>query len=281
MRTADLSLRVDDLATAAAGVRDVAVKAGGVVQSERINSRGSTPVPTDATRGTRSSSTSPSALPPPRATNRGLLYLSVPSDRLDAVLTQLSELGTVTSRSSSSQDVSSTVADRQSRITTMRAGIDRLRALMDKTTAVDQLATLERELATRQAELASLEARLARLTTSVDMASVEVNLTADGMSGPTAQGDDTGFLAGLRSGWSAFVSGATWVLTGLGMALPFLGLVLVIGLGVLTWWRRHRRNHAAPTEQAASTRQPVPTQQAAHSQPSAGSEPAATHTEAE
>ena len=63
------------------------------------------------------------------------MVLNVPAENLDAVLTQLSTLGTVSYRSSQSQDVTDTYVDTKARIKPMQDGIDRVSALLAKATA--------------------------------------------------------------------------------------------------------------------------------------------------
>ncbi len=103
------------------------------------------------------------------------MVLSVPAKALDDVLTQLSKIGSVSYRSSQSQDVTDSYIDTKARIQPMRDGIDRVRALLAKTTDLQQVITLESELSRRQADLDSLEQRLAKLDAMTTTSDVTVD----------------------------------------------------------------------------------------------------------
>ena len=174
------------------------------------------------------------------------MTLDVPADRLDAALEQLSAIGRVVQRTSSAKDVTSTYVDTESRIATKKASIERVRALMAEATGMSQVVELESQLAQREGELESLQATLATLQRRVSMSSVTVTLSTD----PNAGEDNSGFLAGLRAGWQAFLTWLASCLTALGAVSPFLGALAILGVPVLVWWRR--REHPAPAPPAAA-----------------------------
>ena len=222
VRTASLQVQVDDVEAGAADVRRIAVTAGGMVVSEN-----SSAVPSGSTRGSVD-----------KEGSRSVLALAVPSDSLDRVLDDVGKLGTTVQRSSASRDVTSTYVDTQSRIATMKASLDQLRALLAKTTSIDQVVSLETEASRRQADLDSLQAQLNALDKKVSMSTLTVNL-ATAAQVVAQEEDATGFLGGLRHGWAAFLSTMGGVLTVLGVLLPFLVLVALVG-GPLYVWRRRR-----------------------------------------
>ena len=224
-RTASLSVQVKDVAVAAATVRGIAAGADGFVLSEQMGKDGG-PQPV------------PQADPGSTFGGFGTISLSVPTERLDAVLTQLSRVGTVLSRSTSSQDVTDQYVDTQSRVKTMTASLDRVRALLAKATTIGQVVSLESELTRREADLESLQAQLAALKGSVERSTVTVTLSTPAVV--VAHAADTGFLAGLRQGWHAFQASVTAVLTVLGAVLPFAVLVLLVGWPAWRWLRRRQ-----------------------------------------
>lgn len=141
--------------------------------------------------------------------------------------------------------MTSAYVDTQSRIGTMRASIDRLRALMGQTTGIDQIVRLETELSQRQADLESLEAKLANLDKQVTMSTVVVTLTSAG-AGAVTTPEETGFVAGLRSGWRAFTGFFVGLLTVVGAVLPFLATLALLALPGFIWWRRRPRSGRQP-----------------------------------
>ena len=71
----------------------------------------------------------------------------VPEPKLDVALDSLSQLGTVTSRRVSSQDVTEEAIDVEARIQSLTAERDQLRQLLSKAVAINDVFTVERELA--------------------------------------------------------------------------------------------------------------------------------------
>jgi Domain of unknown function (DUF4349) len=238
VRRAQLSLKVTNVAQAAAKVRAASATAGGMVVSENIGA-----VDPQPETGTER----PGPLP---ATTYGEITVSVPADRLDAFLDNVSRLGTLLSRQSSSQDVKQQYVDTESRLRTMRASVARVRALMARATTINQIVTLEAELSRREADLESLESQLAALKDSIARSPVQVSLTTDAAVVTPAE---TGFLAGLQRGWEAFTASLTVLVTGLGALLPFAVLAALVGIPLVVWLRRRRTASPAPAPGSAST----------------------------
>jgi hypothetical protein len=225
VRSAMLALTVKNIAGAAASVRSVSASHGGIVLSENIGGSGGEIVPLD----------DPSRV---SATTYGEITISVPADRLDKAVEDLSRIGTVIRRESSSQNVHDQYVDTESRIKTMRASVDRVRALMTRATDIAQIVTLEAELSRRQADLEALESQLASLKDSIARSPIRISLTTD--RGVIAEDPGTGFLAGLKGGWKAFTASVVVLLTAIGAVLPFAVVLAVVGLPLWWAWRRRR-----------------------------------------
>ena len=245
-KSASLDLRVKDISAAAARVRSIATGLQAQVLSEQIGRGGpGDPKPLSNT-GEPSSDVGDFS-------GFGTLTLSVPADKLDAALDELAnkDIGTVLQRKTSSQDVTSQYVDTESRLKTMRASVERVRALMAQAKDIGQVLTLESEMSRREADLESLESQLSGLKTSVERSTLAVTLSTPGNEPVT----DTGFLAGLRSGWEAFTASAAGLLTAIGAALPFVVFFAVLGAPFWSWWRRRRANRSAAV---AATAVPAP-----------------------
>ncbi|MGO4342806.1 DUF4349 domain-containing protein [Pedococcus sp. 2YAF34] len=231
-RRASVALQVKDIGQAVARVRAVSAAADGIVLSENIGTvAGDTPVQPSA-RVT--------------ATTYGEITISVPSTKLDAVVADLAQVGTVIRSTSSSEDVGSQIVDTQSRLETMRISVDRVRGYLADAKDLTQTVAMEAELTRREADLEALEAQLASLKGSVARSPVQVSLTTQPDVIVPKKADDTGFLAGLRSGWHAFAGSVTVVLTVVGAVVPFAVLFALVGLPL--WWvvRRRRPAPVAP-----------------------------------
>jgi hypothetical protein len=221
-RRAQLSLKVKNIAQAAAAVRSASAAAGGLVIAENIGGS-SGPTPVEGSRMT--------------ANTYGEITVSVPADRLDSFLDDVSRLGTVISRQSSSEDVKQQYIDTDARLKTMRASVDRVRALMARATDIGQVVALESELARREADLEALESQMAALKDSIARSPVQVSLTTDPSVVKT---DETGFLAGLKRGWTAFTASASVLVTVIGAVLPFAVVAALVAYPLSIWLRRRR-----------------------------------------
>jgi hypothetical protein len=204
-----------------------------------------------------------------------LIVLRVPEPKLDDAITAVTGTpgGKVLSRTSSTQDVTSDIADLTSRIASQRASLDRVRALMSRATSLQDIVTLEAELSRRQADLESLESRLATLSDRADLSTLTVLLRTP-TAKPKPQEPETGFLAGLKSGWRALQASTSVVLTVLGAILPITVVAVLIGWPAVRLARRRAQRRAAARPAASwpyggVPGQPVPGQPVP-GQPSSG-----------
>ena len=210
--TARMSVRVARVAAAADRAVDLAVAAGGVVGEDRR-----------ILDGDKSQAT---------------LVLRVPSDSFMTTLDRLAELGTALTREVQTRDVTEDLIDLDARIATQQASVDRVRALMSRANTIGEIVSLESELARREAELDSLKQRRERLAGLVAFSTITLEL--HGPTAPAPQDEpETGFMAGLRHGWAAFLASVTLMLTVAGWLLPW-ALALGVPLLVLMWLLRRR-----------------------------------------
>ncbi|WP_061961129.1 DUF4349 domain-containing protein [Demequina flava] len=179
------------------------------------------------------------------------LTLRIPSDRLDAVVEDLRELGTVDEFNTSSQDVTREVTDLDAQISTLQASTERIEGLLDQAEDMEDIIALENELDRRRAELESLEARQRALDDQVSMSTIDLSLTTE----PVVIVDDepTNFLSGLETGWNALTGFLSGVLVATGVVLPWLAVGAVIALVVIAVVRSRRSQRTAP----ASAQEPA------------------------
>ena len=112
--------------------------------------------------------------------------MRVPEPKLDVALDSLSELGTVTSRKVSSQDVTEEAIDVEARIQSLTAERDQLRLLLSKADAINDVFTVEREIARVQAEIDSLQRRLDHLHNTSALAELNAEFKKRREPGPVA-----------------------------------------------------------------------------------------------
>ncbi|NUO36250.1 MAG: DUF4349 domain-containing protein [Dermatophilaceae bacterium] len=251
-RSAWLGIKVSDLTGSAARARVIATGAGGEVTSENVVTSID---PTGSSR-TADLRTESGASVPDVGVDEARMVLSVPAKALDQVLTDLSKIGSVSYRSSQSEDVTDSYVDTKARIEPMRDGIDRVRALLSKTTDLQQVITLESELTRRQAELDSLTQRLAQLDQMTTTSDVTLTLWTDSTTPVT--GSDDGIAGGLRTAWDSLLGSVTVILTGLAALLPWLVVLVPLTLVALRYRRRHGVVAAAAVPAAPVAKGPEP-----------------------
>lgn len=202
VRTAQLTVDVDESAAATRQVRTTAIAAGGLVVEEQTGERGA------------------------------WLVLKVPADTLDRVIDDIAAIGHVTARTSQVTDHTDEVVDLDARVASQQASVARVRALLAQATSIGDVVAIESELARREADLDSLTNRLAALRDQVALSTLTVDLRS-----PSALpvGDDdraAGFADGLAAGWSGLVALGTATAAVIGFLLPFLPVLAVLaGLG--------------------------------------------------
>lgn len=223
IRTAKLSVVVDDVAAKAGEAAAYAKAAGGAIAGD------------DRSGSDR--------------TARALLVLKVPPPRMDGLLDQLGGMGTERSRSSTTEDVTEDVADIGARVATMQASIARVRAILARADKIGDVVTVEGELSRRVTELESLQARQRALAGQTTYATVTLTLTAKSTQTEAAPPvDRDGFVGGLQDGWNAFTATVGWLLTVVGAVLPFL--LILVPAGFAARWAL-RRSRPAPTPPVA------------------------------
>ena len=214
IRTAYVSVGVDDVATGVSAIADLTADLEGQLQSQSVQGTGE-----DSSAN---------------------MTVRVPASNLDALLASIDTLGEVTSSSVDAQDVAVEVIDLEARITTLEESIDRLRDLQGQAASVADLVTVESELAARQAELESLTARRDYLMRQVEMSTAYISLTTT-TSGPGVTPD---FLGGLERGWNSLISLAAGLITLGGFLTPYLliaGAITAIVLIIVALSRRDRK----------------------------------------
>jgi hypothetical protein len=239
VRTAQVTVEVKSLPTAAAAVRQIATDLGGIVGSETTGYGAAASQP--ATSGQVPPTSAPN--PTSAVVGEAVIVLRVPEPKLDQALLRLSEVGKELTRTSSAEDVSARLADLESRVATQRRSLERVRALLAQATSLQEIVTIEAELSRREADLESLQAQQRALGDQATLSTVTAILRLpDAQPSPAmpVEEDEAGFVAGLKDGWRALAVSTTVVLTVLGALLPPVVVLLVLGVPLWMLWRRFR-----------------------------------------
>ena len=224
--TADLTLRVKDVSTAATEATTEVTAAGGYVANEQQI--------TAASRG---------------SAGEIMLQLKIPVTSYHPTLTTLTKLGVQISFTEQAQDVTQQVADVSSRVASAEAAIKQLRELLSRAGSIPSLLSVQDEINSQETSLESLLAQQAALAHETSYATVTVTFAGHHVkvvSKPKKV--HRGLAAGLATGWRGLKLVVVWLLTAIGTLLPFAIPVAAIG-GVIYFGRRRlvrRRTTPAP-----------------------------------
>lgn len=168
------------------------------------------------------------------------LTVRVPPGEVQPMIDSLRGIGKVTDVDLSSSDVTKQVADLETRISAKKVAITRLEELLSGAGSMADLLAVEGELTTRQSELEQLLTEQAGIDDLTSMATLEISVYATDQEPVPDDDEVTGFLGGLSAGWDALVTALGVAVTILGVVLPWLVLVALVG-GVALWVARRRR----------------------------------------
>jgi len=242
--TASATVVVDDIAAAAAMISDAAESRDGYVESMSIGTSGQV-IPVDPNSGVVYDSTMPYPYPPDGA----WITVRVPADGLQSLVDQLGGLGEVTASSINRQDVTTVTVDLQARIDAAQASVDRLTLLMSQAGSLADLIAAESALAERQATLESYQQQLKYYDEQVAMSTLTVTLSPD-IEPVTA--DPAGFGDGLAAGWNGLVATLNGIVVAIGFLIPWLLVLLVIGLVAWVVVRLVRSRRSTSTGQSTN-----------------------------
>jgi uncharacterized protein DUF4349 len=247
VRTAEITLEVKNVASAAEAVRTTAVTLGGIVGSEK------TGYPSSSVEGDEQDPGSDSR-------EESTITLRVPEPKMDDALTRIATVGRERHRSSTTEDVTATIADLDSRVETQTRSVARVRDLLARAKSLQDVVLMESELARREADLESVQARQRALADKATLATITVTLRKPGAV--EAEVEEAGFLAGFEDGWTALKASTTGVLTVLGAVLPIAVMLGLFGVPAVLIRRRYQARTATPppaTPAPVGPSDPLPT----------------------
>lgn len=185
------------------------------------------------------------------------LVLRIPSDSFSEVMAQLEKVADLEMSTNTSEDVTTQVIDNKVRIRVERRSIARIQTLLDRARTIRDIVRIESQLTRRQANLNSTLRKQAYLLDQTSLSTITVSLERAKDAGATVQHgrgeiDDTGFAAGLNSGWHELTVAAVIVATVAGVLLPWLVVLLLLApFGWLAARPVVRRRHTTDAEATA------------------------------
>ena len=230
--TAQLTVRADNVGSAAAQAAQIAEGVGGYVSSETASA--DPDHPSEATAS---------------------VQLKIPVASYPTTLGQLaSRLGTQLSLQQQAQDVTQQVADVNSQVTSDEAAIAQLRALLSHAGSVGDLLSVQNQINDEEASLESMQAQQRALSHETTYATVTLTLLGPKAKPLVHRPKAPPTLAGgLGAGWHALRVTVSWTLAFLGAIAPFAAIAAIAGY-VIYRGRRWliRRRPTAPSASGES-----------------------------
>jgi len=186
---------------------------------------------------------------------RAQLTLRLPSKTLSTTLEKIKKLGDVRTVDITTSDVTDQTRDLDARIDALAASIARLQGFMKSAKTVSDLITLETSITERQGNLEAMQGEQRSLEDQVALSTIELYL---GSEADAPVETPSTFWSGLITGWESFVAFISAVLVTLGVLLPWLVFLALIGFGVLFFLRRRARRAPSPSVSPATPVAPEP-----------------------
>lgn len=175
------------------------------------------------------------------------VVLRVPTTQFSAAMDDLEGISKVHSRTIGTEDVTTQVIDVDARVRAQTKSLARIEALLAEATTFRDVVAIESQLTSRQAELESLKAQQAWLADQTSMSTITVYIHELDDQAPAPEKADTGFVAGIKSGWHALGKATVGVATVLGAVLPFALVAGIVGYPLWLLVRRFGRpQHTQP-----------------------------------
>lgn len=194
--------------------------------------------------------------PPETYTDRGreaYISLAIPSDKVDGFVAGLEQIGQVTYRNTTSDDVSDRYMDLESRIAVLRVQQERLKSLLTESAKLEEILALETEIARVTLEIERLTTDLNALASLVDYSTVTVSLSEERIAAGPASQKDTGTR--IQEGFSSVLNGVGVFLENLFVFLViaspvWVPLAVILAVVLLLVRRKNRRLAAANAAKA-------------------------------
>lgn len=190
------------------------------------------------------------------ASRRGEYVVRVPSGKYDQFLSGTGDLGYVTNKNESSEDVGERYYDTEARLKTQRTKQERLLALLEKAETMEDIIALESALSDVEYQIEQYSSELNRYDALVDFATFTISLSEVGRVtqevGETAslgQRMAAGFQASLRGLSQGFQNFLIWLSYNLFLAV-ILAAVAVVAVVVGRRELKKRRNRNGPDNKA-------------------------------
>jgi hypothetical protein len=165
IKTANMSVVVEDVSNAISAITNYAIEKGGFVVTSNVEKYGTVP--------------------------SGYVTVRIPVADFDASITKVGEFGEVTSKTIQGQDVTEEFVDLDAQLKNLRATENQFLEIMKKATKIEDILAVQRELSNVRGQIDSIEGRMKYLQQSADLSTLTVYLSTDPSNLPIFDESDT------------------------------------------------------------------------------------------
>ena len=165
----------------------------------------------------------------------GTVVVRVPASSFNRALSDASKLGKVKSEQIQTQDVTEEYVDLEARIANSEAHVKALLALLAKAKTVDEILQVQQTLTYAQQELEQLKGRMRYLQEHTSFSTLTMSIHETGVKVATTE--DWGVVQALKDALKNFVRAVNAIIRGLGVLIPVLIVLAIIGYIVYRIWR--------------------------------------------
>ena len=169
------------------------------------------------------------------------LSIKVPQEKLHDIIAAISDLGEVTDKVTTTQDVTEEYYDADARLKAMKAKEERLLGLMSQAGNINDIISIENELGKTRAEIEVLSGRLKYLDNATAYSLIEIELRQAIPGAVKApQGTMGKAVQGLISSINGLINFASHTVVAMFVILPWALVLFLLFLLLRHIYRKHR-----------------------------------------
>ena len=171
----------------------------------------------------------------------GTIALRIPSASFTLAMSDASKLGIVRNSQVSTQDVTQEYVDLQAQITNAQAQVKAFQDLMARAKTVDEILQVQQVLSNAQTQLDELKGRAQFLNEHTNYSTLTMSIFETGVEVKPASTTQWGVTKALKDALHNLVNAGNAIVRGLGVLIPILVVLAIIGLIVFLIQRAARR----------------------------------------
>jgi hypothetical protein len=175
------------------------------------------------------------------------VVLRVPAAKVTQLMNGLAGLGTVTSRSSGSEDVTSQYIDIQARLKVLRAEEEQLVGFLKKATNIKDMLAVQEQLRSVRTQIEQYEGQQRYMDNATSLATVTAQLVQTTEAFVAPRGFGSAFVQSLARFGHGLAAFWTW-LGGSAVFIVFYGLLIWALVWIVLRLRQHRSHRSLPPQ---------------------------------